>query len=341
MGNEIAPRTGHGSGTGLATRHGLNRQQIDLVKQTIAKGATDLELEWFLEQCNARGLSPFNGQVWGVKRREQVDGQWREVFATQVGIAGLRLIAERTGRYGGRLSQEWCGRDGVWRDVWLEEDPPAAARVAIRRTDVPTPIVGTVLYREYVQTNRDGRPIGRWRSAPSDMLAKCAESAALRAAFPEELAGLQFTTDDGPGEPPPEARPTGEPPRSVAAERWSQLLAYGAQFDRDEGDVREAIDAAGLPRPSSGSLADTPQGAATFDAMLGALGQAFAPDDQVDEIEHEDDGDQGEPVDDDQAARDEEAVEAAVAARWRDPDDETAPAAGDDHPPIPGQETLA
>lgn len=129
--------------------------------------------------------------------------------------------------------------------------------------------------------------------SPADQLAKCAEANALRAAFPEELAGIEVSySDDGPGPVPDQARPA-EPVVSVPAQRWQDLLATGAAHGLTEDQVRAAIAAAGLPGPSVNSLADTPQGAATYDAMRGAVMQAGGVNPDTGEIIDHDDDDQG------------------------------------------------
>src|SRR5204862_7535606 len=102
----------------------------------------------------------------------------------QTSIDGFRLMAERTGLYGGQIGPQWCGEDGVWVDVWLKKEPPAAARVGIIRRDFDQPIWGVARYSSYAGTT----PI--WVKAADVMLAKCGESLGFRKAFPAEMSGI-------------------------------------------------------------------------------------------------------------------------------------------------------
>jgi phage recombination protein Bet len=148
----------------------FDESQLNLIKTTICKGASDDELKFFISVCQRTGLDPFSKQIYSIAR-----GGQRTI---QVSIDGLRAIADRTGKYA-------PGKPTIYA-----HDPNgnllSATAFVKKQTDDGTwhEIGVTAFWSEYnAKTNV-------WKQYSYQMLSKCAESLALRKSFPAQLSGL-------------------------------------------------------------------------------------------------------------------------------------------------------
>lgn len=150
--------------------HSFNSEQVGLIKSTIAVGATDDELKLFLHHASRAGLDPLAKQIYFQKR------QGKMVIIT--GIDGLRLIAERTGKYAGNEDP-----------IFDNEDNPKKASVTIWKImgGQRCPFTASARWDQYYPGDAQGF---MWKKMPHLMLGKCAEALALRKAFPAELSGI-------------------------------------------------------------------------------------------------------------------------------------------------------
>lgn len=170
-------------------------QQAVLMQSGIDNQVAPAELSAFLHLCQRTRLDPFSRQIYLIGRWN--GQQQRKVYTPQTSIDGYRVIAHRAAAEAGHaLGYEdtlWCDPSGKWRDVWLDDKPPAAAKVVVIRNGMRFSAVAR--YSEYVQTKKGGEPSGLWVKMPTTMTAKCAEALALRMAFPHDLAGV-YTAEE-------------------------------------------------------------------------------------------------------------------------------------------------
>lgn len=232
-------------------------EQVELIKRTICKGATDDELALFMGQCQRTGLDPFSKQIHAVKRWDSKEK--REVMSIQVGIDGFRLVADRhrddhgERDYAGQVGPFWCGEDGIWRDVWIPETPPSAAKVGILRKGFAEPLFSPALYRSYVQTTKEGVPTRFWAQMPDVMLAKVAEALALRKAFPNDLSGLYTSDEMGQADNTAQLDPRKQVPIQQASQASTEFVTFENATKLMEKaatvglSVDEALEIAGAP----------------------------------------------------------------------------------------------
>lgn len=162
--------------------HQFSSKHVEILKNTTCKGLTQYEFEVFLMTCERTKLDPFMKQIHAVKRKE--------TMTIQTGIDGYRLIAERTHCYAPGPETTYTFR----KDGSLESATAYVKKLTTK--DGTWHIVSaTAYFDEYCQiyTDRqtgDRRPMGLWGTMPKTMLSKCAESVALRKAFPGEMSNV-------------------------------------------------------------------------------------------------------------------------------------------------------
>lgn len=160
----------------------LSAEQKELLKNTVAKGATDDELALFWHVAQKAGLDPFARQIHFSKRTNYKTNESTMTLIT--GIDGYRLTASRTGQYAGN-------DDPVFEEG---QQFPVKASVTVYRIVAGTrvPFTASARWSEYFPGDKQGF---MWKKMPYTMLGKCAEALALRKAFPQELSGI-YTAEE-------------------------------------------------------------------------------------------------------------------------------------------------
>jgi len=176
--------------TGLQTIKDFSGEEINIIKNTVAKGVTDIELQYFLILAKSLGLNPFNKEIWCYK-----DNKGNVLIFT--GRDGFLIAAQKQPVYGGLRSGYVCANDKVFSmdipngKVEHKFDNKArggivgAYAIAFRKGCEPTV--------EWADFNTYNKGYNAWKSHPGAMIVKVAEANALKKAF--GLAGVE--NEDG------------------------------------------------------------------------------------------------------------------------------------------------
>jgi hypothetical protein len=172
-GQEVAPLVVRASG--------LAQDQIDVLKATICAKLSENQLLLFLTICKRRGVDPFT-EAYAFPGS---DGG----LAFGLRIDGMRSLAMRTGDYLKREVVALTAPDGPDKGKMI------GAEARIWRRGLEAPVVEEALFSEYKKAGFG------WTQYPETMIRKVAESKALRAAFPDALAGVYEPSEIETAEP--------------------------------------------------------------------------------------------------------------------------------------------
>lgn len=176
-------------------KRGIGGQEWKVLKETIFPDAEDASILMAIDYCKVRHLDILKKPVhivpiWNESKKKYVDTVWQ-------GISELRTTAMRTKEYAG-IDETIYGEEITEEIGGVSVTYPKYAQVTVYRNIAGQRVafVGDKVYwRENYAKKKGGVPNSMWQQRPYGQIAKCAEAAALRKAFPEEI-GNDYTIEE-------------------------------------------------------------------------------------------------------------------------------------------------
>lgn len=189
--------------TDMITRYETAFGQVELspeiVNKYLARGnrLTEQEIMLFIQLCKYQRLNPFVNEAYPIKFGDE--------FQMIVGYQAYTRRAEENPNYLSRssgivVSRTVNGKIEVAKKEGTcvypgEELIGGWCAVRYLRNGEEQTAYKEVGLKEYIKTNREGKPNRQWATAPATMIEKVAVSQALRAAFPKDYEGL-YTAEE-------------------------------------------------------------------------------------------------------------------------------------------------
>lgn len=169
-------------------RRGITEPQWLTLANNLYPGANPKSVLMVWDYCAARNLDPMKKPVHIVQMDVKIGDAYEKRDVVLPGIYEYRITAHRTGEY---LGHEKPTYGPIVKFAGVEA-PESCEFTAYRwnpKARMKVAYTVEVSFREVVATKRAGDANSRWARAPKQMMTKCAEAAALREAFPEEIGG--------------------------------------------------------------------------------------------------------------------------------------------------------
>jgi phage recombination protein Bet len=222
----------------------ITTEQVDIVKATLFKGASDDELKLLFFECKRRGVHPLDRLIHPVVRVDK-EGVRRVTFQTSIDL--FRSEGESTGEYAGQDEITYGDEISIeGTEIMAPEWATASIHRRMENGEIIT-VKATARWKEYYPGEKLGH---MWRKMPYGQLGKCAEALCWRKTFPRKLAGLYTfeelvltdIVDQGKKLKEPQRKSTlkelknGEPELTVKEKLHQSLVDYCALVGEDVYD---------------------------------------------------------------------------------------------------------
>jgi len=181
--------------------------QLSIIKSTVAKDTNTTEFNLFMEACRSYGLDPFRKQIHAVVYSK--DNPEKRKMTIIVSRDGLRVLAHRCRDYRPASAPAQILYDEGAKGPTNPKGIVSATVTLFKQDNRGEwyPVIGEAYWDEYApiteewafdEESRKRKPTGRkaldasgnWAKMPIVMIAKCAESQALRAGWPETFGNI-------------------------------------------------------------------------------------------------------------------------------------------------------
>jgi phage recombination protein Bet len=166
----------------------FSNTDVDIIKNSVAKGTTDAELKYFLAVAASTGLNPFQKEIWCYK-----SGSDMLIFA---GRDGFLSNAQKKHDFKGMRSAYVCATDKFKMNIvsgHIEHEFTQADRGAIVGAYAIVKRDGMDAFISWADFKEFNKGYNAWKTNPGSMIKKVAEAHALKQAY--ALSGVDSEHD--------------------------------------------------------------------------------------------------------------------------------------------------
>lgn len=246
-------------------------EEIAAFREELFQGFTESQFNLAIAECKRRNLVPGQHVFFQLRNSSEWDPTIGASVKTKkltkvTTIDAFRLISHRTGEYAGQGKAKFYYLDEAKQPSIVSEIPlphpttdnaprePWACSVPIYRKGFVEPVEVVCRFDAYAVTRKSGQNVvltDMWQRRGPEQLAKCAEAASRRVAYPEELGSFylseEFAREDAenaPAVPDTPAPPVTEAPKPVSVPAVNHAPATPTNEPRPNEEAKKPKKAA-------------------------------------------------------------------------------------------------